>query len=328
MIPIEQLLQKLMSIPSISGNEEAIGEYIFNLLTQEGFTTKKIFVDDKRFVVQATVGTPKLYLAAHMDTVPPMIDFSEDNEYIYGRGSCDTKGSIATMVYAAIESKRKKLSNFGLLFTTGEETFFDGAKKVMAEKINIPFVVVGEPTSLEIVNGHFGILVLKVNAKGKAAHSSRPEEGINAIDMLTDMIVKIRSIQVHQESIMSLTITSGGTADNIIPAHASATYCFRISPKDSQDYLKEFQSRAITGITIETIQAVESCYCEVPKELDFIEKRRTVKYFTELSFFKKGVVIGPGDIKYAHGVDEKVPKKELHNAVILYKTIINHFCQK
>ena len=73
------------------------------------------------------------------------------------------------------------------------------------------------------------------------------------------------------------------------------------------------------------IQNIEAVYSKVPTQLSFIKTIKTVKYLTELSFYKNGVVLGPGDIQYAHGIQEKLPRKELSEAVKIYKNILENF---
>lgn len=326
MINVIDLLKQLMEIPSVSGEETQICQFVFDLLAKEGFETKKYPVDDKRFNVVATLSpNPKVYLQAHLDTVPPYIRHSEDDTTIYGRGACDTKGSAAAIITAALQAKNNGIKNFGLIFSVGEETTLDGAQSLIKTGFKVPFVIVGEPTSLDIVNEHFGLLVIRVKAKGKAAHSSRPNEGINAIDLLLEAIEKVKKLEKHPKTLMSLVKLNGGVADNVIPNEAEAIYSFRLSPRDKTDYLKFFQSLSNDAITVEKIDLFQGVHSDVPKEFDFIETRRTVRYFTELSVFKNGVIIGPGDIKYAHGPDERVSKAELLKAVETYSQILQNF---
>jgi acetylornithine deacetylase len=323
---VSELLKELINTNSTTGNEGEVGNFIANLLEKEGFIVEKQQVEDNRFNIITTLSEkPKVFLQAHLDTVTPHIEASEDEENIYGRGACDTKASIACMISAAIQSKNNELNNFGLIFTVGEEVDFIGVKKILSSGLEIPFVIVGEPSSLEIVNEHFGILVIKVKAHGKSAHSSKPEEGVNAIDLLLEVVEKIKKIEVHPNTLMSLVMINGGTADNIIPGQAEAIFSFRTAPNDKNDYVEIFKSFASGSITVESELSLSSVKTEVPTELDFIPTRKTVKYSTELSFFQKGVVIGPGDIKFAHGPNEQVSKKELGEAVEIYLKIISNF---
>lgn len=321
----EKLLKELILIPSPSGSEKTIGEFIFNILNKTGFETKKYLVDKDRFNIVATLGKPSVYLSAHMDTVEPFLKYSENESQIFGRGSCDTKASIAAMITAATEAKKQKINNFGLIFTVGEESTLDGARAMVKSGLIIPFVIVGEPTSLEIVNGHFGILIIKISVKGKASHSSRPEEGINAIDILLEIIKKVKTMPLNSGTLMSLVKINGGIADNIIPDDAQATLSFRISPNDSTDYFNKIKSFSSDNAKVEVSQEVKAIYCKVPSQLSFIKTIKTVKYLTELSFYKKGIVLGPGDIKYAHGSEERLLRKELPEAVKIYLRILKNF---
>ncbi|HSW88435.1 MAG TPA: M20/M25/M40 family metallo-hydrolase [Candidatus Saccharimonadales bacterium] len=329
MTSTESLLKSLISIPSTEQNETEVGEYIYNFLQEEGFVVKKYpVINTTRFNIVASLGNPKVYFQAHLDTVSPFIEYSEDTAFIYGRGACDTKGCIASMIRAAINSKNNRYTDFGLIFTTGEETNLDGARKLMQEDIDIPFVIVGEPTSLEIVNAHYGLVTFTLQAKGKAVHSSIPEQGINAIDILVEMIGKVRNMEIHPETSLTLVKIQGGIAENIVPAEAYAMFSMRTAPEDKIDYIALVESMLLPHITLETLHNFNSVYIEVPEELAFISSRKTVKYFTELSLFQKGIVLGPGDIAHAHGPHEKIPKDELTKAVDIYSQIIHNFCKK
>ncbi|HQI13229.1 MAG TPA: M20/M25/M40 family metallo-hydrolase [Candidatus Woesebacteria bacterium] len=326
MISVESLLKDLINFPSISGSEDAIANYILGLLKQNNFKVQKNWVDKKRFNIIAQVGTPKIYLSAHMDTVSPFIKFSEDKKYIYGRGSCDTKASVASMIVAGINSKNNGINNFGLIFTNGEETNFDGIKSLIKSKMEIPFIVIGEPTSCCPINGHFGILNIKITSHGKAAHTSNPQNGVNAIDLLIKAVEKINKVPVHPETPISLVQIDGGVADNIIPETANAIFGLRPSPNDKNNYQKIFNS-AINqkNVKTEVLINVTPINFSIPKELDFLGQGQTVKYFTELSFCNNGIVLGPGDIKYAHGPGEKILKSELSKAVDIYVQILKKY---
>lgn len=325
MISVKNLLKELINIPSLSGNETAVANYIFNLLQENNFKVKKNWIDKKRFNIIVQIGQPKIYLSAHMDTVSPFIKFSEDEKYIYGRGSCDTKASIASMIIAGINAKNEGINNFGLIFTNGEETNFDGIKSLINSGIEIPFIVVGEPSSCQPINGHFGILNIKITATGKAAHTSNPQKGINAIDLLIKAIEKINQISIHPETPFSLVKINGGIADNIVPETASAIFGFRPSPNDKTNYLDLFNSVLDSkNLKTEVLISVPSIYHPIPKELVFLGAGQTVKYFTELSFCNNGIVLGPGDIQHAHGSDEKILKSELSKVINTYVQILKN----
>src|SRR6202789_1020231 len=124
------LTRQLVDIESISGNEAAVGNYLYGELTRIGYRMVKMPGEGDRFNVYATLPeqpTPEIVFSTHMDTVPPFIPSSEDTTRIYGRGSCDAKGIIAAQI-AASERLRRDGIHVGLLFVAGEERDSLGAK--------------------------------------------------------------------------------------------------------------------------------------------------------------------------------------------------------
>src|SRR5918998_1470774 len=96
------LTRELIDIPSITGDEARVGEYLSEYLQRLGFSVERQEVAPDRFnVIATTQGPPRIVFSTHMDTVPPFIESSEDAEFIYGRGSCDAKGIIAAQILAA-----------------------------------------------------------------------------------------------------------------------------------------------------------------------------------------------------------------------------------
>ena len=149
--------------------------------------------------------------------------------------------------------------------------------------------------------------------------------GINAVDLLLELIGKVKKMPIKSGTLMSLVQINGGLADNIIPDTASAVFSIRISPDDQTDYTKNIELLSSENIDVEIVQQVGAVFSQVPPQLAFIKEVKTVKYMTELSFYKKGIVLGPGDIQYAHGAEEKIAKSELPEAVEIYKRILKNF---
>src|ERR1041384_2985962 len=109
-----QPTRKLISIPSISGNEKAVAEFLAEYLEDKGFDVEVQETSDDRPNVYARKGEPNVVLSTHTDTVPPYVEFREDDDFIYGRGACDTKGIIAAMLKAAEALIELKTTDFGL----------------------------------------------------------------------------------------------------------------------------------------------------------------------------------------------------------------------
>src|SRR5579864_7368 len=124
------LTRQLVDIESITGNEAAVGNYLYGELCRLGYQTRKMPVEADRFNLYATSEEqrhPAVVFSTHMDTVPPFIPSSEDAGRIYGRGSCDAKGIIAAQIAAAERLRRERI-HVGLLFVVGEERDSLGAK--------------------------------------------------------------------------------------------------------------------------------------------------------------------------------------------------------
>ena len=322
---VDKFLIKLIKIQSPSGNELSICKFVFDLLKKEGLQVKKIFVDENSFNILAKVGEPKIYFSTHLDTVRGILPVKETKSKIYGRGACDAKASLAAMICAAVECKEKGLTDFGLIFTVGEEGNFRGVKKLLKSKIKILFAIVGEPTSLKLVNSHYGFLVIELIAKGKMAHTSTPKKGINAIDKLIKAIELIKKIKMQKNSFLNVCKISGGVADNVIPEKAGATISFRISPNDKTNYCAKIKKKVKNLVKAKKELELDSVSTKVPKELSFIKKIKNAKYVTELSFYRKGVVLGPGNPKFAHSDKEMIKRSELKKAVNIYKKIIANY---
>ena len=126
------LTRQLVDIESITGNEAAVGNYLYGELARLGYQARKMPVEGDRFNLYATSPDQTnvaVVFSTHLDTVPPFIPSSEDAERIYGRGACDAKGIIAAQI-AAAERLRQQGIHVGLLFVAGEERDSLGAQEI------------------------------------------------------------------------------------------------------------------------------------------------------------------------------------------------------
>src|SRR5215208_4701876 len=124
-----EVTRKLIDIPSVTGEEMAVGKFLSNYLEQLGFIVERQDVATDRFnVIATTEAPPRVVFSTHMDTVPPFIASREDEEFIYGRGSCDVKGIMAAQIFAAQRLRAEAVNDVGLLFTVDEEMASLGAQ--------------------------------------------------------------------------------------------------------------------------------------------------------------------------------------------------------
>ncbi len=326
-----RLTRKLIDIESISGNEGAVGAELYDELCRLGYNTHKMPVAHERFNVVATLDErpPQLVFSTHMDTVPPFIPSSEDNDNIYGRGSCDAKGIIAAQI-TACQRLRKKGAAVGMLFVVGEERDSLGAKVANQTPPGCRYLINGEPTENKIAVASKGALRVEVTAKGRMAHSAYPELGESAIDKLITALDRLRSMKLPENPevgpcTLNFGLIEGGRAPNVIPDHARAQLLYRLV--GSSDDLRLQITDAVAGL------ATADFTLEIPfMKLQTVPGIPTmVAAFTTdipaLSSWGTPVLLGPGSIHVAHTEREHLPKKQLHEAVELYCNLARQLLQ-
>src|SRR5437870_4747411 len=184
-----ELTKQLMAIPSVTGTEREVGEFLSKHLSALGYRVERQNVAGDRFNVFAFAGEGRVMFCTHIDTVPPAtVPVREDEEFLYGRGACDTKGIIGAMLEAGDRLRRDGVTNFGYLFLVGEETDSIGAKTANKLKWNSRYVIVGEPTQNQLARAQKGTFMVTLNVTGRAAHSGYPELGVLAIKYLIEVL--------------------------------------------------------------------------------------------------------------------------------------------
>lgn len=321
------LTRQLVDIESISGNEAAVGNYLYGELCRLGYQTRKMPVEGDRFNVYATSydhPDPTLVFSTHMDTVPPFIPSSEDAGRIYGRGSCDAKGIIAAQIAAAERLRRDNIF-VGLLFVVGEERDSLGAKIANEHPpAACRFLVNGEPTENHIALASKGTLRVEVTAKGRMAHSAYPELGDSAIDKLIAALARLRAMPLPSDPeigpcTLNIGLIEGGRAPNVIPDYAHADLLYRLVGSS-----KELRTQILAT-------AGEQVEVTFPLELPFLRFRTVDALPTMIAAFTTDIpkftnwgeplLIGPGSIHVAHTDGEYIEKKQLAEAIDLYSKI-------
>jgi acetylornithine deacetylase len=184
-----ELTRELIDIPSLTGEELEVGEYLAKFLEEFGYHVERHEVDEDRFnVIATTRESPRVVFSTHMDTVPPFIESSEDEEFIYGRGSCDAKGIIAAQIFAAERLRAEGMDDVGMLFTVDEELSSIGAQAANKHPLarECRYLINGEPTDNRLATGTKGSVRVFITTEGRAAHSAYPESGESAIEKLLD----------------------------------------------------------------------------------------------------------------------------------------------
>jgi acetylornithine deacetylase len=332
-----ELTRALVDIESITNNEERVGQYLFDYLgalaSRYDGAVERIDVEARRFNVYAQFGnTPTVTLSTHIDTVPPFFASREDDDSIWGRGACDTKGIIAAMIKAAEALLASGQRGFGLLFVVGEERNSAGAYRMSKEPRGSRYLINGEPTENRQALGSKGALRYEVCATGKMAHSAYPELGESAIHKLLDALCAIKEIPLPVDdllgpSTLNIGTLSGGRAPNVIADEAKADIMIRLVSDSTET--KQALARAVDGLA-ELREVIE-----IPAlRLGAVEGIPTtvVAYTTDIPAFGgqwgEPFLIGPGTIHVAHTLDERVPKAQLLEAVEIYQQMVRQLCKR
>ncbi|HKD09439.1 MAG TPA: M20/M25/M40 family metallo-hydrolase [Bryobacteraceae bacterium] len=325
-----ELTRQLIDIPSVTPEEEKVGDYLFahvsRICAKYDGTAEKILVEPGRNNVFAAFGEPRVTLSTHMDTVPPFFGSREDDEFIWGRGACDTKGIIASMITAVERLLEDGVRNFALLFVVGEERNSAGAQHAAENPRGSKYLINGEPTSNRLALGSKGALRYEVVATGKMAHSAYPELGESAIEKLLDALNEIRKVRLPVDETLgpctlNIGTIRGGRAPNVIPDEARAEIFVRLVGDSGP--VREALERAVGD------KARLDFVLEIPavrmKAVDRLETT-IVAYTTDIPAFEgkwgQPLLLGPGTIHVAHTLEERVPKRELLEAVELYQKLV------
>ncbi len=324
-----QLTRQLIDIPSITFHEAAVGEFLAEYLATQKFVVEKMPVEQsaggERCNVYAGIPgqTPDVVLSTHMDTVPPYIASSEDDEFIHGRGACDAKGIIAAQICAA-ERLRDAGVRVGLLFVVGEERDSAGARVANLHPKGSRFLINGEPTDNRLALASKGALRAEVRAKGKMAHSAYPELGESAIHKLVPALDRLLQapLPTNEEvgpSTLNIGWVEGGRAPNVIADEAHALVLIRLVGP----------SQPVREMVTATVGA--SASVDFTLDIPFQRFRKIEGLPTMIAAFTTDVpaltawgeplLIGPGSIHVAHTPLERLAKKELFEAIDLYTEI-------
>ncbi len=319
-----ELATELITIPSVSGNEEAMLLRLEAFCSEFGLDTERQFITENRWNLFAGwASSPKVVFCTHVDTVPPFIPPHHEGRRIYGRGACDTKGIIAAMLGAG-EQLILEGETPAFLFVVGEETDSIGAKTAAESGKSAEFIIVGEPTDNQLASGHKGVMSYTLRISGRAAHSAYPERGSSAVHTLLGVLQRIISAdwgqhQVLGKSTLNIGLISGGVAMNTLAPEASATVIHRLVD-DAQT--RQRQLHELLG----TDGSVEFHSLSEPQLLHIVPgfQLKVVNYGTDIPYLKsmgECLLFGPGSIHDAHTEKEFIEINSMDEAVLHYKTL-------
>jgi acetylornithine deacetylase/succinyl-diaminopimelate desuccinylase family protein len=325
--------------------------------------------DNVLVTLDAPGATETLLYEAHMDTVAlaPMgkgaLQPSIRQGRVYGRGACDTKGSLAAMMVAIerLRDRRAELPvNVVLLAAVDEEHAFTGILRYIESDQSAGAAVVGEPTDVHLVVAHKGCVRGTIRTVGRAAHSAEPHRGVSAIDAMAKVLVALRDMSERlagdshpllRAPTFSVGLIEGGSGVNVVPKTCTITWDRRTLPNETPDTVLaqidavldrvrersgEFRierpapllvSEGLDTSPDELLVRAAGQAC-VAAGLD--GSPTGVPYGTDASKLQHrrgipAIVFGPGSISQAHGADEYVPIEQLQRAVDVYTGIALRF---
>ena len=370
-----QYVKELLAFDSTSvRSNRAVSECVEETLRKLDFVTERVEYDDSNGVRKVNVigkkgeGAGGMAYFGHTDVVPADSWFTDQHGpfeptmkdgRLYGRGSCDMKGSIACMLAAAERFSAAELKKpVYVTATADEEIGYGGAAEVVRRsRLYHEMVegdakgIVGEPTMLEVVYAHKGTYGITATSHGKAAHSSTAE-GVNANLAMIPFLSEMKSIHEAVESdpawrndafdpptvSWNIGINDHTRAVNITPPQSVCTVYFRPMPGQDPEVLVQRAEQAAEkyGLEFEVPRRGRPLYVDpasdfVKEVLTLADKEtpQTVSYGTDGSQFttmKHLVVFGPGNIAQAHTNDEWIELSQLELGTEMYARLIRHWC--
>jgi len=364
---VVELLQALIQIPSVNPHgepgtdgvgEKGMAECLAGYLQRLGAEVelREVLPDRPNVIAHwpgAIPGKPRLLFAPHTDTVSVagmIIDpFGGDirEGRVWGRGASDTKGSMATMLWALKEMRdRLRHLSHEIWFTglMGEEVSQHGSRALAAEE-RFDFVIAGEPTGLDAVHTHKGSAFVNLRTHGRSAHGSRPELGKNAIDKMLDVLAYFRgefsadcakhTDPVLGSSTISIGTIRGGSKTNIIPDACEASVDWRIVPSQYRpgiiEELATVLRRICPDVEVDAIPApplyTDPAHPMLRKLAECGANLVGAPWFCDACFFAAqgmpSIALGPGSITQAHTADEWIAVSELERGVEFFHKFLS-----
>ncbi len=368
-----ELARELIRFESVNppGGEAACVGRVAELLEAAGMRVETHSFAEGRPSIVATApgrdGRDPLCFTGHLDVVPvgaapwsvPPFEARIEDGRLYGRGSSDMKSGVAAFVTATLGvlAQGRPLDRaLCLIVTSGEETACQGAL-FLARQNALPraaLLVVAEPTSNDLVIAHKGSLRVRISTSGETAHSAMPDLGVNAIDALSPILVRMAAYDFGRDhhpllgsTTACITTVTGGQNINSVPDAASFTVDFRTIPsRDHARLLAEVREVVGPGADIEIVSDLPG-FSTAPDEpalsplVELVERRAGgaatqpagLPYFTDASALVPGMggvpcaVIGPGEPAQCHRTDEFCTVDRIEAATLLYAELIGRYCQ-
>lgn len=361
MTQTEKLLVELIALPSVNpaslpahhahAGEGRVAEFLAAVTAEAGLDVEfqKVFPRRSNLLARLRPAGKirrTILLAPHLDTV----NVANENQFVparrngrlYGRGACDTKGSVAAFVSAlcalAKSKSRPKETEIVFVGLVDEEQGQGGSRALVKSGFRADLAIVGEPTRLQLVTAHKGSLWLRLETRGQAAHGATPQFGRNAVHEMSRVVdvletdyaarLRVRRHPLLGHATVSVGTIAGGTQPNIVPDHCVIGVDRRTLPGETErGVCGELTALLKTHRLDAKVSSVRQAPCPAletkagrPLIQQFLRSLGQpgpagVHYFCDAAVLAgagiPSVVFGPGDIAQAHTADEWVSLAEL-----------------
>jgi acetylornithine deacetylase/succinyl-diaminopimelate desuccinylase family protein len=354
------------------GNEEAAAHFLGDYLARAGIAVEYLQVEPDRAILLARLpgreSTGHVVLSGHLDVVPAQepgwtydpFTATLVGDRLIGRGTADMKGGLAAMAVAMLTLRRsgfRPRADLVLVASIGEERGMAGARHMAASGVlrDCAFLVVGEPTGLEVCPTQRGVLVFRLTVHGRTAHSSMPELGVSAVSYLARAIT---ALETHQFTYLendflgapsvNVGVIEGGLAPNIVPDRCTAITFIRLVDGQTPGQVETEVRSVLDGVARDTglsVQLdleilaggpalvtplddplVEAAIAAVQESIGTACRVRGFTGATEAGILCRTygmpmVIVGPGKLEQAHAVDEYIDIPDLSRAAHVYALI-------
>ncbi len=372
-----KILEDLIRIKSVNpaydreSSEKHIQAFVLDFFRERGILAEEQQVLDGRANIIAKLpgknASRRIVFEAHCDTagvegmaIPPF-EPQITNGRIYGRGACDTKAGLAAMMLAIADLKRAKLQpacEVWIVSAIDEEHTYRGVLKLL-EDLQAAAAVVSEPTGMKMAIASNGCLRWRITVRGKAAHSSKPRLGTNAIEHMARVVASLEDAstflnKLHHPLLGSPTLNvgliQGGTQVNVVPDTCWIELDRRLIPgEDPDDVLNSYrdvlyglqasgeqlewsmEEPMLQDLPMETPpdSAIVTCTAQVLRELGLSDQPIGVPFGSDASKLARtgipSIILGPGDIEQAHTADEYVELEQAEKAFLVYRRLMSLF---
>lgn len=358
---LNELLQRLIQIKSVNppGNEKEIASFIKRLLLKNNIPSELVPLEEGRSSVVAKIEGKEernITLCGHLDTVgaieedwskPPLQGIIEEGK-MYGRGAADMKGGVAAIIYTLILLKRRGITpqkKVQLALTADEEWGYRGVKTLVDQGFfdQTDFLIITEPTNLQVAVGEKGEVWIKAKFYGKSAHGSTPELGVNTVIPGSKFVLEVSEEYkklfnpdpLWGNNSINIGQFHGGVQVNVVPNYSEVQLDFRVISeedkkralelvrKKGQDIAEEFGvqfKEEIFNYHPPIFTSLDNLYIQKFMQVAGVKEATIVKYCTDGGTIipEKNIpfiIFGPGDIAQAHQNDEYIELESLYQSV-------------